>query len=114
MIPHRRTSQLSTECANHVRRIDSISRLGQNAVNGAPVRNHCRLDAEIKEEGLDDRPCDCESADVGADARTRKGDDKAEDDREERNETIGDKPGPDRAKEHGCDAYEGEKTDDYG
>ncbi|KAL9041527.1 MAG: hypothetical protein Q9180_001216, partial [Flavoplaca navasiana] len=113
-VPHSSTSQLPTKSANHIRRIDAISRQGQNAKDGAPVRNHRGLDAEIEQGGLDDGSCDGECACVSADASSCHADYEANDDGEERYEAIGDEAGPERAKEHGKDAYQSKKTDDQG
>ncbi len=63
---------------------------------------------------MDDGSRDGECACVSADAGSCHADQEANYDGEERYEAICDVAGPERAKEHGKDAYESEKTDDQG
>lgn len=99
---------------DHVRRIDPVPGLRQDPENCAPVCNHGGLDTEIEEEGLEDGTHDGEGAGVSSDAGACEADDQAEDDGEEGDEAVGNVEGPERAEEHGGDAYEGEEADDQG
>lgn len=79
-VAHHGADDLAAKDAEHVRRIDSVSRFGLNGVDGRAVGDLRGLQAEVDAEGLDDGSCDGEGAGVCADGNAGEADQLPQDD----------------------------------
>lgn len=111
MVPQRCPCQLPAESAEHERRINAVPRLWQDAIDCTSVRDLASLNAKVEGKGLKDGSSHRERASVSTDNSACDADAQAEDNGEERDETISYVARIKRAKQHRGDADEGEETD---
>ncbi len=89
-IAHHGADDLAAKDAEHVRRVDSVSRFGLNSVNGRAVGNLRGLQAKVDAEGLDDGSRDGEGAGVCADGYAGEADQLSQDDGVEWDDLVDD------------------------
>lgn len=110
-VPHHGADDLAAKDAEHVRRIDSVSRFGLNGVDGRAVGDLRGLQAKVDAEGLDDGSRDGEGAGVCANGYAGEADQLPQDDGVEWDDLVDDETRVGWTKAHCENANEGEQTD---
>ena len=111
-VPHRRPGQLPGEHEHHIHGVQTIPRVGHKRVDGGPVRDLRRLQADVNGESLDDRACNGEGAGVGPNHHPDEAHDFAKQSGEERHEAQHDGLAVRRAEGHGTQPDERKEPND--
>jgi hypothetical protein len=109
-VAHRCAGQLANEGREHVSRVDPVSGLGLDRVDGRPVRDVCKLVAHIDRYGLDDGSSDGEVAGKGPCRHAGQFHNQAKQCRDQRGKLVDDQQAVDRAQADDRDADQAEEA----